>query len=1095
MPNENPQTPHPHNTAPVSLDQVLKEEHLIIDQIRALRGRTARPLPHGARRHPVSLPEPPAAGHPQTYPHDWQTRDTNWVDAIAEAHHKNLVGLAFSGGGIRSATFNLGVLQALAELKLLHRIDYLSTVSGGGYIGSWLAAWTSRLRSFGEVQRRLVPNRVDQLDDKEPSPIRFLRVFSNYLTPKLGALSGDTLTMIAIYLRNMFLNQVIVIAMVAAALLLPRLVVRFAICAQQFPGLLTPRHLIGAVFFLLLIAIVGVAINLDFMDHPETAIRRFTLPSFIFVVVALPIFLDAILGGMWLVSRHPRCPSPYCSNPAPLSAASSAIAGGVLYLLVWGSAMLITYFYRSWLFPIVRSFGLWLEKGKLGSNPNSAAPPPASPPAPPIAPTRTSPWHTGSEVLFTLVGAALAGALAGWLYSFLAAWSLHWFMNAALTVGGPLVLAIFLLTTTLHIGLMGLVVPERRREWWGRLGGVLLLLGILWALLFSIALYFPGFISDNFRTFAANYLTPTWMLITLAGVLVAKSRASGRPGTPSPLDAVAKVAPYVFLIGLFSWISYAIDRLRQMLIWKNSAPPDLHSFQTHCLPANAFLADLSTLAVRFMTYIAAHRLLAAILVCLVVAFLMAWRVDINDFSMHLFYRNRLVRCYLGASNESRSPTLFTGFDETDNIPLKDLCNEDGHYYDGPYPILNASLNLVKGQDLAWQERKAASFVMTPKYCGYDVWLEEQDSLMLAGPRNNLPGDATPVRPRKRPLLDRFGYRLTKYYAFPSRPLGDGHGLFLGTAMSISGAAASPNMGYYTSTPVAFLMTVFNVRLGQWAGNTRHTNGWLRSSPGLGISYMVNELLAGTDDNAKYVYLSDGGHFENLGIYELVKRRCGLIIVGDAEADGAYGFGGLSNAIRKCRIDLGIEIDLDVSAIAPKKAGRPGQAHCTIGTIHYEMADLTAPTGTIIYFKSSLTGDEPADLATYNKSHSTFPHETTIDQWFTESQFESYRKLGYHIATSTLKPPAAPAAPATRPTPAPTGTLAPAPAHDPATLPPGTTPQQTPPPEHQHAVHHDPASLLREKIRATLDTFAFDTSSLVPQPAANHHRHRHDLTEC
>ena len=221
-------------------------------------------------------------------------------------------------------------------------------------------------------------------------------------------------------------------------------------------------------------------------------------------------------------------------------------------------------------------------------------------------------------------------------------------------------------------------------------------------------------------------------------------------------------------------------------------------------------------------------------------------------------------------------------------------------------------------------------------------------------------------------------------------------------MGISGAAASPNMGSYSSAPVAFLMTLFDVRLGQWLGNPRNPKTWQRATPRFGLTYLLNELFAGTDDEAAYVYLSDGGHFENMGLYELVKRRCGLIIVCDAEADDCYGFTGLGNAIRKCRIDLGIDIELNVSDIVPPELGKPSKKHCAIGTIHYEAVDKSAPTGTIIYFKASLTGDESTDIKNYHTMHPQFPHETTVDQWFTESQFESYRELGYHeVMTSML----------------------------------------------------------------------------------------------
>src|SRR5262249_24706894 len=157
---------------------------------------------------------------------------------------------------------------------------------------------------------------------------------------------------------------------------------------------------------------------------------------------------------------------------------------------------------------------------------------------------------------------------------------------------------------------------------------------------------------------------------------------------------------------------------------------------------------------------------------------------------------------------------------------------------------------------------------------------------------------------------------------------------LGLAMAISGAAASPNMGFYSSAPVGFLMTVFNVRLGQWLRNPRHTEICQRSTPLFSLRWLVNELLGFTDDQAKFVYLSYGGHFDNLGIFELVKRRCGLIIVCDAEADPDYRFAGLGNAVRKCRIDIGVDIESDASDIIPKEPGGQSQKHYAIGTIHY-----------------------------------------------------------------------------------------------------------------------------------------------------------------
>jgi Patatin-like phospholipase len=122
----------------------------------------------------------------------------------------DLFGLALSGGGIRSATFSLGILQALAQRGWIRKIDYLSTVSGGGYIASWLSAYIYRARKAGAtdpvaaIERFIAPN--TRPDDVEPTEIKFLRAYSSYLTPRLGLLSGDTLAVLAGLLRNLGLN-------------------------------------------------------------------------------------------------------------------------------------------------------------------------------------------------------------------------------------------------------------------------------------------------------------------------------------------------------------------------------------------------------------------------------------------------------------------------------------------------------------------------------------------------------------------------------------------------------------------------------------------------------------------------------------------------------------------------------------------------------------------------------------------------------------------------------------------------------------------------------------------------------------------------
>jgi hypothetical protein len=245
---------------------------------------------------------------------------------------------------------------------------------------------------------------------------------------------------------------------------------------------------------------------------------------------------------------------------------------------------------------------------------------------------------------------------------------------------------------------------------------------------------------------------------------------------------------------------------------------------------------------------------------------------------------------------------------------------------------------------------------------------------------------------------------------------------MSTAAAISGAAVSPNSGYHTNPATAFVLTLFNARLGWWLRNPRalEENGTKRGardgdplpwpSPHFAIARLTLELLGQVSDTSDYIYLTDGGHFDNMGLYELVRRGCRYIVVCDGEQDGALGFDGLAMAIRKCRSDFGVEIDLDVRPIEHAGDATMSSRHVVIGTIRYPGVGGTASTeagdggaGVVVYLKASLTGDEPADVLSYRKAHANFPHDSTTNQWFTESQFESYRMLGHHIGQTAFAP--------------------------------------------------------------------------------------------
>jgi len=250
----------------------------------------------------------------------------------------------------------------------------------------------------------------------------------------------------------------------------------------------------------------------------------------------------------------------------------------------------------------------------------------------------------------------------------------------------------------------------------------------------------------------------------------------------------------------------------------------------------------------------------------------------------------------------------------------------------------------------------------------------------------------PSRTRQDPGSFKVGYRTSAKY---------GEAITLGTALAISGAAANPNMGYHSSPVLGLLMTLFNVRLGWWLGNPGPPGAktWRRKGPRYSVGPLFSEAIGNTTDHYKYVNLSDGGHFENLGLYEMVLRRCHFIVVSDGGEDAECAYADLGEAVRKIRIDLGISIEFGPMSIYGRseldELKNTGH-NCAIGRIRYAMVDgADAPDGVLIYVKPACYGDEPRDIYEYFKSNKAFPHESTKDQFFSESQFESYRMLGLY----------------------------------------------------------------------------------------------------
>ncbi len=903
------------------------------------------------------------------------------------AYSLNLFGVALSGGGIRSATLNLGILQALAQKGLLPYVDYLSSISGGGYIGTWLHSVIYRKNSRNPRLTHATLNRRIP-GQPEDDPVAFLRKYSNYLAPKMGLFSADFWVIFTIWIRNMLLNLLILIPFLASLITAAVLLAPWA-AAGLVHRPSWNNGLGGIVLFLLLVAVVSSSHNLraiskrQFASSEEPKRRR---------RVPVSVTLTSVLLACFALF--------YCHWSQPLG--DLTLAG--IYCL--GLLLLLS---------TMQTFGGFVTCF-LGLHKNSK----------PLLVLHLI-WM---PLLATLVGTALfcgAFTLIG------QAGVTH---IAPVIWGPPLIVVVLMGTVSFHIGLMGADFFDASREWLARIGAILALVSAAWVAFLSLALYGPYWMAKLGLTYGSVALAMIvgWLGSTMFGVSAGTGAATGaKPGEPEKRgwkDSLVGLAPAVFMIGLLILISGAVHYSLGAFVTKNYTQPlikvgvdaakpaaastsaqdvirvkilygnegMLEAFNNWFAGLGPFVANYSAVLTNPATTVPALILLSTLVV---IALFLPLRVNINEFSIHHFYKNRLVRCYLGAGNaKERRPNRFTGFDSEDDINLKDLHAQAKDPYLGPYAIVGTTLNLNAGSELAQQERKGASFIFSPLFCGFNPSHSAEDLKAVAEHGSRLECD---------------GYIATETYFKRGGPR-------IGTAMAISGAAANPSWGYHTSPPVAFLLTFFNVRLGWWIGNPRikprspaleSFTPARRPGPMYGFLWLIMELLGQTTGGSKYINLSDGGHFENLGLYELVRRRCRYVIVGDGEQDEHLTFESLGGAIRKCRADFGVEIDIDVEPI--RKAD--GGSHCVVGTITYPEID-SAPQasllpggerqtgkparGWLVYFKASVTGDEPEDVKQYRASHSDFPHQTTLNQFFTESQFESYRRLGQHMVEKAFE---------------------------------------------------------------------------------------------
>lgn len=344
-------------------------------------------------------------------------------------------------------------------------------------------------------------------------------------------------------------------------------------------------------------------------------------------------------------------------------------------------------------------------------------------------------------------------------------------------------------------------------------------------------------------------------------------------------------------------------------------------------------------------------------------------VNVNYISLHRFYRDRLMEAFMPDEKFVKGEGSFHCPASESN---KALLSSFGNALDAPYHILNTNLILVNSKVEPYKTRNGDNFILSPLYCG---------------------GTAT-------------GWRATKSFM--------GDRLTLATSMAVSGAAANPNAfvagaGLTINPVVGFLMALLNIRLGNWVPNPKKK--WMQKLkpnhfwPGL---YELLKLVNGSgyNENRNFLEITDGGHFENLAFYELIRRRARLIICCDGGADENFHFSDLLNAVNRVEDDFGAKVNISTAALAPFIPRIPGTFPTGVrlaqqGYGEFDIAYADGSTGKLILLKTTLVSGLHYKTLQYKGEHAAFPDESTADQFFSPEQFDAYRDVGLRIGEDMI----------------------------------------------------------------------------------------------
>lgn len=830
-------------------------------------------------------------GQRQRLPEDLAVRESAWVKerrakGAGVASDAPAVGLALSGGGIRSATFSLGVLQGLARLGLLKRFDYLSTVSGGGYVGSFFGSLFCRPAGTQDAHPALVEAGIAA--PQSPSAegpraihesVRWLRENGRYLTP--GG-SGDGFWAAAMVLRNLVAVHIVM-------------------------------GLLWLLLFILGDQIVGRS---EWMDN----------------------FSGIAIGGQWVVY-----PSPWLA-PLPVVAAMALPLGWAYWLVkqpkISGRAGMVM---NPWMtaaafvpWAFITGWA-WIKAEHLPA--------------------------LGGGLL--LVGALALGAVFFWilmgrdgadraLLRLTAA--LRWVFIA--TVAGLAFALVDTVGWTLHAHFFPLT--KAHGEGWARMGEHIVQAGQ--------TLRTPGGLLATILAGAATFKDKLQKLFAQA------EKGGWKPLLISVLLNSAALIVALLGLGLLSALAHA-------LAFGGAVPAGPAALRLNVDGAFwSFLAGL---------------VLLNVLLGRTIGFL-------NLSTLGPTYTAALTRAYPGASNPKRREGDVTPHPiEGDDLPWSAYRPwERG----GPLHIINVTLNETTGgrSQVIQKDRKGMNLAVGP--AGISV-----------GVRHHAvwEGDGG-LRRLARRGFTAFAGDQDVLRAEP---------LTVGQWVGISGAAFSTGLGNRTSWATSMLAGFLNVRLGYWwwsdTSDHRGLRVWAEALLPVQIHLLEEWMAHFPGTHSRHWYLSDGGHFENTAVYELIRRRLPFILLCDDGADPDRSLEDLANLIQKARLDMATKITpMDHGALQAffKTQGRVPASIGSLDQIsdpkHPALAALAhveylgdnnevCSTGLLLILKPTLAPDLPWDVLTYAKRHPAFPQETTGDQFYDETQWESYRALGEYLVTTVI----------------------------------------------------------------------------------------------